>query len=113
MAISSQHVTGFAVGLGAAALGFYLYKKNQSKVDAFLRKHGIDVPAAGTLDVESLTLEQLVSEKERLEDIIAEREYAAKQEGEPAERDAQKASAKPKRSRKKARRKTAKKPEQA
>lgn len=109
MAISSQHVTGFAVGLWAAAVGFYLYKKNQHQVDAFLRKHGIELPAAGTLDAENLTLEQLVAEKERLEDIIAEREYAAEQEPETAEQGVEKAPAKPKRTRKKAARKTAKK----
>jgi hypothetical protein len=109
MAISSQHVTGFAVGLGAAAVGFYLYKKNQHQVDDFLRKHGIELPAAGALDVENLTLEQLVAEKERLEDIIAEREYAAEQEPEAAEQGVEKAPAKPKRTRKKAARQTAKK----
>ena len=108
MAISSQHVTGFAVGLGAAAVGFYLYKKNQSQVDAFLRQHGIEVPASGALDVENLTLEQLVAEKERLEDIIAEREYAAEQEPAPSSEDAEEAPAKPKRSRKKTARKAKK-----
>ena len=40
MGINSQHLTGFAIGLGASALGFYLYKRNQSKVDAFLNEHG-------------------------------------------------------------------------
>lgn len=79
MTIQSQHITGFAVGVGAAAVGFYLYKQNQQKVDTFLRQHGIDMPAAGTVDSDGLSLEQLVSEKERLEDIIAEREYAARQ----------------------------------
>ncbi len=79
MAIQSQHLTGFAVGLGAAALGFYLYKQNQPEVDAFLRKHGIEMPGPCGLDAANLTLEQLVAEKERLEDLIAEREYAAEQ----------------------------------
>lgn len=79
MTIQSQHITGFAVGVGAAAVGFYLYKQNQQKVDTFLRQHGIDMPAVGTVDIDGLSLEQLVSEKERLEDIIAEREYAARQ----------------------------------
>ena len=41
MAINSQHVTGFAIGIGVSALGFYMYKKNQSKVDQFLRDRGI------------------------------------------------------------------------
>lgn len=103
MAIQSQHVTGFVVGLGAAAAGFYFYKKNQHQVDAFLREHGIDLPACGTLEVENLTLEQLVAEKERLEDIIAEREYAASQETpEPADEEAPKPQVKTKRTKSKA-----------
>jgi len=77
MAVSSDHITGFAIGLGAAALGFYLYKNNQRQVDEFLRKYGIELPAGGSLDTDSMSIEDLVSEKERLEDLIAEREYAA------------------------------------
>jgi hypothetical protein len=80
MAVSSDHITGFAVGLGAAALGFYLYKNNQSQVDQYLRKYGIEVPSGGSVDAENMSLEELVAEKEKLEDLIAEREYAATQE---------------------------------
>jgi len=105
MAIQSQHVTGFVVGLGAAAVGFYFYKKNQHQVDAFLREHGIELPECSTLSVENLTLEQLVSEKERLEDIIAEREYAASQETpEPVAEEPPKPQVKAKRSKAKAKR---------
>ncbi len=43
MAISSQHVTGFVAGLGVSALSFYLYKKNQAKVDQFLQRHGFRI----------------------------------------------------------------------
>ena len=99
MAISSQHLTGFAVGLGAAAVGFYLYKKNQRQIDAFLRQHGIDLPACGELDTENLTLEQLVAEKERLEDLIAEREHAARSAEEPPAVEASTPSAPSKRRR--------------
>jgi hypothetical protein len=77
MAMSSDHITGFAIGLGAAALGFYLYKNNQRQVDEFLRKYGIELPAGGSLDTDNMSIEDLVSEKEKLEDLIAEREYAA------------------------------------
>ncbi len=105
MAIQSQHVTGFVVGLGAAAVGFYFYKKNQHQVDAFLREHGIELPECGSLVVENLTLEQLVAEKERLEDIIAEREYVASQETpEPVAEKAPKRQVKTKRTKAKAKR---------
>jgi len=79
MAITSQHVTGFVVGLGVAAAGFYLYKVNQKRVDAWLEGHGIRLPGAGASDPSAMTLEELVRQKERLEDLIAEREYAAEQ----------------------------------
>jgi len=79
MAITSQHITGFVVGLGVAAAGFYLYKANQKHVDAWLEKQGIQIADSGASDPASMTLEELVRQKERLEDLIAEREYAAEQ----------------------------------
>ncbi len=78
MAINSNHLTGFVVGVGAAALGFYFYKKNQPMVDAWLESQGINVgtSAAGP-DLASLSTKDLISEKERLEDMIAEREIGS------------------------------------
>ncbi len=86
MQIRNDHVTGFVVGLGAAAVGFYLYRKNQPQVDAFLRQQGINLPSSCGMDPDALSIEELVAEKERLEDLIAEREHAASQEAaaEPA-----------------------------
>jgi tRNA A-37 threonylcarbamoyl transferase component Bud32 len=63
--------------VGAAAAGFYLYKRNQARVDAWLRQQGINVPTAASKDPATMSLEDLVLEKERLEDVIAEREMAA------------------------------------
>jgi len=83
--MTSQHLNGFAVGIGTAAVAFYLYKKNQPAVDEWLRKQGINVPNAGVQDHSTLSLEELVGEKERLEDLIAEREYAAMQPSAPDE----------------------------
>ena len=74
MAITSKHVTGFVIGLGAAAAGYMLYKQNQDKVDTFLRERGINMPAGSEKDAAAMSLEELVTEKERLEDLIAERE---------------------------------------
>ena len=79
MNITSQHVTGFFVGVGAAAAGYYFYKKNQAKVDDFLRRQGIQIPEYSHHDPASLSLEELVAEKERLEDLIAEIELAEKE----------------------------------
>lgn len=80
MAINSDHITGFAVGVGVSAVGFYMYKKNQSRVDEWLRAQGIQVGGSASREVSSMSLEELVAEKERLEDVIAEREYAEKSE---------------------------------
>lgn len=80
MSVNSDHVTGFVVGLGAAALGLYLYKKNQSEVDQWLQQQGINIPYSDSKSEASMSLEELMREKERLEDVIAEREIQSKQE---------------------------------
>ena len=76
MNLTTEHATGFAVGVGVAALGFYLYKKNQGRIDGFLRQQGINIPTAGAKEPANMTLEELVATKERLEDLIAEREMS-------------------------------------
>ena len=83
MNLNSEHVTGFAVGLGAAALGFYLYKKNQNQVDQWLQQQGINIPQGNGKTDASMSLEELMREKERLEDLIAEREVQSKQQASP------------------------------
>jgi len=79
MNITSQHVSGFLVGVGATAAAYYMYKKNQTQIDDFLRRQGIQMPESSVKDYGTMELEELVLEKERLEDIIAEREMADKQ----------------------------------
>ena len=79
MAITSQHVVGFAAGIGLSAFGFYLYKKNQGRVDQFLSEHGIQVTSLLERNPKSMSLKELIKAKEDLEDMIAEREYEAKQ----------------------------------
>jgi hypothetical protein len=86
MNITSQHVTGFFVGVGATAVGYYFYKNNQAKVDDFLRRQGIQIPERALHDPTALSLEELVAEKERLEDLIAEREMAEKETKAPAKK---------------------------
>jgi hypothetical protein len=76
MDIRTEHLVGFVAGAAVAAGGFYLYKKNQAQVDGWLRQQGINVPSRVAADPATMSLEELVGEKERLEDIIAEREMA-------------------------------------
>ena len=80
MQINSNHVIGFAAGITASAACFYMYKRNQASFDAWLGKHGINLAGPSGKNPESMTLEELVTEKERFEDIIAEREMAQSEE---------------------------------
>ena len=79
MAITSEHLVGAAGGIGAAAVGFYLYQKNQDKINEFLRTHGLDIPVSDRQPLESMNIEDLATLKERIEDLIAERELAARE----------------------------------
>lgn len=74
--IKKEHLVGAAVGVGTVALGYYLYKKNQSKVDSFLRKQGINIKTSSEAAYDSMNLEELMSTKEHLEDLIAEKELS-------------------------------------
>jgi hypothetical protein len=85
MPINNNHITGFLVGLGVAAAGFYAYSRNKKKINAFLRDQGIKIPEQPAVDVSKMSFEELVAEKERLEDLIAEREHEAKQAKEATE----------------------------
>jgi hypothetical protein len=80
MNVTSEHVTGFVVGIGVASLGFYLYKKNEAQVNEWLRSQSINLPFSGSpaKDQSGMSVEELLREKERLEDLIAEREMAEK-----------------------------------
>ncbi len=86
MTITSEHVTGFVVGLGVASLGFYMYKKNEAQIDEWLRQQSIGFPFSRQpgKDQSGMSLEELLREKERLEDLIAEREQAEKAKAQPA-----------------------------
>lgn len=81
--ITKNHLIGAAVGIGAAAVAFYLYKKNQNKVDEFLRKQGINIKPASCSNFDNMDIESLTEIKEHIEDLIAEKaatEYAAENE---------------------------------
>jgi hypothetical protein len=77
--MNSDHFTGFVFGLGATALGIYFYKKNKQQVDDWLRQQGINLPQSEGESSATMSMEELVREKERLEDLIAERELAARE----------------------------------
>ncbi len=78
MAITTNHLVGAAVGVGVAAVGSYLDAKNRDKVDQFLRDHGLNVPVREDKPLAKMSIEELATLKEKVEDILAEREVAAK-----------------------------------
>ena len=59
--------------MGISAVGFYLYKKNEEKVDNFLRNRGMDIKPRGS-NYEAMSVEELMRTKETIEDLIAEKE---------------------------------------
>ena len=67
-------VAGAVIGIGGAAIGYWAYKNNQEKVDSFLQAKGIDVPCSSGKSYDSMSMEDLVTNKEKIEDLIAERE---------------------------------------
>lgn len=71
---------GVLIGVGVSAVGFYAYKKNETKVDAFMTSHGINVPSRSGKDLYSMSVEELMEAKENIEDIIAEKEMTGCQE---------------------------------
>ena len=77
MPITKDHIFGVAVGVGVAAAGYYLYKKNQDKIDEILRAHGMDIPVNENKPLEKMSIEELATFKEQIEDMIAERELSA------------------------------------
>ena len=49
---------GILIGVGVSAVGFYAYKKNEDKVDAFLRRETIeDLIAEKEMQEQSVTVE--------------------------------------------------------
>ena len=72
--ITKAHVVGAAVGIGVTVAGYYLYKKNKTKVDAFVRNQGINIKSCDSVNYEDMSVEALTETKEHIEDILAERE---------------------------------------
>lgn len=71
--VNREIVKGVAIGIGVSAVGFYAYKKNEEKVDAFMRRHGIEVKTK-VADFREMSIPDLMRAKEDIEDIIAEKE---------------------------------------
>ncbi len=80
--MNNDHVTGFVAGVACTAFAYYWYHNNKERIDEFLKAQELGLqgplgslnypgPAAEPRDP-SPSLEELMREKERLEDQIAE-----------------------------------------
>lgn len=78
--INKDHITGAVVGVGVCAAGYYLYKKNQNKVDEFLKSQGINISTDSYNNYSNMSIEELMEAKETIEDFIAEKELSANEE---------------------------------
>ena len=88
MPINNDHIVGFAAGVAVTAVALYWYDQNRDRVDDFLQTQGIGFgqpgapfggapqysppPGDGGTAGQAPTLEELMAQKERLEDMIAE-----------------------------------------
>ncbi|MFP3984329.1 MAG: hypothetical protein ACLFV2_11660 [Desulfurivibrionaceae bacterium] len=72
--VTNRFVNGLLAGVAVSATGFYVYNRNREKIDSFLRSQGINVPATSSKDYANMSMEELVTTKEHIEDLIAEME---------------------------------------
>jgi hypothetical protein len=93
MMITNDHLVGFAAGAAVTALALFWYDQNRDRVDQFLQAQRAGLGQAGMPWQEAPqyartpspsgdhkpSLEELMAQKERLEDMIAELQAA--QEG--------------------------------
>lgn len=77
--ITKGHIVGAIAGVGITVAGYYLYKKNQEKVDGFLKNQGIKIKTSTGVNYEGMDLESLVEVKEHIEDLIAEKEMTVEE----------------------------------
>lgn len=84
--VTNDHITGAIVGAGILAAGYYIYKKNQSQVDMFMRNQGMNMGMNmnSSRDYRSMSLEELLETKELIEDIIAEKEAGGNYQAAPS-----------------------------
>lgn len=80
MALNKDFLMGFVSGTVVGAVGYRLYEQNSGQLKSLIQ------PQGGFTQFESIgtsaqpTVEELVAQKERLEDLIAEQEAFGNQE---------------------------------
>ncbi|NOU60713.1 hypothetical protein [Marinifilum caeruleilacunae] len=72
--------TGILIGVGVSLGAYYLYNKNKAQINEFLRSQGINIPESNDKGFDDMNIEELVSTKEHIEDLIAEMEQKLKED---------------------------------
>lgn len=77
---SGNLTTGILIGMGISVGAYYVYNKNKSTINEFLRSQGIKIAESTDKEFGSMDLEELTSTKEHIEDLIAEMEQKMQDE---------------------------------
>ncbi|KGX91058.1 hypothetical protein N781_04930 [Pontibacillus halophilus JSM 076056 = DSM 19796] len=75
MVMNKDFLMGFVSGTVVGAVGYRLYEQNQGQLSQLIQNPGLGNQAQSSLQSvpnQNLTVEDLVAQKERLEDLIAE-----------------------------------------
>ncbi len=81
MAIFSDRFKGFLLGAGLTAFGYWAHKKHHEECGDTCCSDDSDIKKA-VVDPEALSLEDLLKEKERLENLIADLEMKEAEDSE-------------------------------
>lgn len=73
MVLTRDFWIGFVTGTVVGAVGYRLYEQNNGQLKRLVQAQSQALPSAGL----EVTLEDLIAQKERLEDIIAEKQVGA------------------------------------
>ena len=82
MSVKLEHIVGFFAAAGLASAGFLLYRKKGWVTEWGPVRHKRTQRSDAAQDYTALSLAELEAEKERLEDLIVQRELAARAESE-------------------------------
>lgn len=72
--MNNNLTTGILIGIGISVGAYYIYNNNKKQINEFLKSQGINIPEHAANDFSTMSLEELVSTKEQIEDLIAETE---------------------------------------
>lgn len=82
MVLNKDFMMGFVSGTVVGAVGYRLYEQNQGQLSQLIQNPGIpsmnSLPSLSTNQNE-VTMEDLIAQKERLEDYIAEKKVNSAQ----------------------------------